>query len=122
MAAVAEVMAIAARHHSSGNLAEAEGIYRQVLAVEPANAEASNGLGTVYLQQDRHRDAIEHFSRAIAVNPDMAVDLRRAGPRGAFATSWSAACGWTRKIGTSASGHVRPLGGMDAAARRRPDL
>ena len=38
MATVAEALNIALKHHQSGNLRQAEAIYRQVLAVEPEAA------------------------------------------------------------------------------------
>jgi tetratricopeptide (TPR) repeat protein len=64
---------LALRHHQSGELAEAERLYRQVLAAEPRNADAHHLLGLLALVEGRPEQAIEHFSRAIDCNPAAAL-------------------------------------------------
>jgi tetratricopeptide (TPR) repeat protein len=69
MATVAEALNIALKHHQAGNLQQAEAIYRQVLAVEPANAQALHFLGVAALQRGQPAAAIEHIARACQLDP-----------------------------------------------------
>ncbi len=69
---VEQAMQIALGHHQAGRLAEAEGIYRQVLAQRPDHAEALHLLGVLAGQVGRRDAAIDLIRRAIAVNPAMA--------------------------------------------------
>src|SRR5579871_5327496 len=55
--------------HQAGNLAEAEAIYRALLASDPENADALKLLGSVCAQQGRAEESIAHLSRAIALKP-----------------------------------------------------
>lgn len=73
MPSIAEHLAIARRHHESGAIAQAEQIYRQVLAVDPRNAEALDLAGVAAHQSGRPAEAIELLSRAIAVNPSVSI-------------------------------------------------
>ncbi len=57
------------RHHNTGDLAAAEKIYRQVLAVQPANHEALYLLGTLARQTGRIDVAATCLTRAIERNP-----------------------------------------------------
>jgi Tfp pilus assembly protein PilF len=54
-------------HHQAGRLAEAERIYRQVLARQPDHADALHLLGVLALQAGRAQTAVELFRRAIAI-------------------------------------------------------
>jgi Flp pilus assembly protein TadD len=56
-------------HHTAGRFAEAEELYRQILAAAPDNPSASHLLGVACSQQGRKDEAIEHISRAIALQP-----------------------------------------------------
>ena len=57
-------------HHRAGRLAEAEAVYRQILAVQPHHADALHLLGVI-AQQVGHPDAaIELIAKAIAAVPD----------------------------------------------------
>ena len=47
-----------------GYLEPAEASFRQALHDDPSSAEALYGLGSVYLKQDRNREARENFERA----------------------------------------------------------
>jgi tetratricopeptide (TPR) repeat protein len=69
MATVAEALNIALKHHQSGNLRQAEAIYRQVLAVEPDNAQALHFLGVAELQMGQPGPAVEHIERACQLDP-----------------------------------------------------
>ncbi len=44
-------LATAVQHHQDGRVAEAEALYRQILAAEPDNSEALHLLGVLSLQQ-----------------------------------------------------------------------
>jgi len=54
-------------HHQAGRLAEAERIYRQILAHQPDHADALHLLGTLALQAGRLDEAVELIRRAIAI-------------------------------------------------------
>ena len=61
---VQEAIQLAMQKQQAGQLAEAEAIYRQVLAAQPDSAEALNLLGTLAAQQGRLAEAAELISRA----------------------------------------------------------
>jgi len=58
--------------HRAGRLAEAEAIYRQVLAKNPNDVDAHNNLGAVLRGLGRIDEAIESYRRAIQFKPDRA--------------------------------------------------
>lgn len=60
------------RLHQSGRLAEAETVYRQVLASEPRHPDALHLLGVIATQRGRNEDAVELIGQAIAEKGDMA--------------------------------------------------
>jgi len=66
---IQQALEAALEHHQAGRLAEAETIYRQVLAVQPQNVDAIHYLGVIAHQVDRHDTAIEMIQRAIALYP-----------------------------------------------------
>jgi predicted O-linked N-acetylglucosamine transferase (SPINDLY family) len=53
--------------HKAGRLAEAEALYREVLASEPGHAEALHFLGLAAYQKGRSEEAAELIGRAIAL-------------------------------------------------------
>lgn len=53
--------------HRSGQLAEAESLYRQILAADPRHSNAWQLLGAMSLQQQNFPVAVEYLSRAIAL-------------------------------------------------------
>jgi tetratricopeptide (TPR) repeat protein len=59
----------AVSHHQAGRFAEAEKIYRQLLAQNPANADALQLLGALAGQTGRLPLAAELISRAVAISP-----------------------------------------------------
>ncbi|MBI1208403.1 MAG: tetratricopeptide repeat protein [Azospirillum sp.] len=69
MATLAQALAAALGHHQAGRLAEAETLYRRILAVEPDHAEALHLLGVVHHQQGDAGGAIALIGRAIARVP-----------------------------------------------------
>jgi tetratricopeptide (TPR) repeat protein len=72
MATISEALALAIQHHQAGRLQAAEPIYRQILEVEPDNAEALHLLGVINAQTGNHQLAVEYIYRALAVKPDWA--------------------------------------------------
>ena len=60
---------VALRHHEAGRLAQAEAIYREVLAQQPNHPEALHLMGVLAGQAGRLDVAIDHISRAIQVCP-----------------------------------------------------
>jgi tetratricopeptide (TPR) repeat protein len=54
--------------HQRGNLAEAEQVYRQILAIEPTHADALHLLGTLAQQVGRSDIAVDLIGKAIAAD------------------------------------------------------
>jgi predicted TPR repeat methyltransferase/Flp pilus assembly protein TadD len=67
------------QHHWAGRLPEAEAIYRQVLEVDPNNADVLNSLGIIAYQVGKHEKAIELIDRALAIKPHFAEALASRG-------------------------------------------
>ncbi|MES2473309.1 MAG: tetratricopeptide repeat protein, partial [Pseudomonadota bacterium] len=61
--------------HRSGNLAEAERLYREALAAEPRDFTARHLLGVVFAQQGRAEDALGEITAALALQPGNADAL-----------------------------------------------
>ena len=80
---VAEALALGTRHHQAGQLAEAERIYRQVLAAEPDNPQALHLLGLLAMQARQFDVAIGLIGRAIA----------ETGVKRRFMPTWARHCG-----------------------------
>ena len=59
MATISEALAIAVQHHQAGQLQAAEQIYRQILAVDPNQADALHLLGVIASQTGQHEVAVE---------------------------------------------------------------
>jgi tetratricopeptide (TPR) repeat protein len=68
-AALAGAMESANGHFLAGRLAEAEGAYRAVLALEAAHADALAQLGLILHARGQHQEAAEHLVASIKVNP-----------------------------------------------------
>ena len=67
-----ETLNTALRHHRAGELAQAEPLYRQVLAIDPNNADALHLLGVLARQCGRADAAVELIERAIVLFPNSA--------------------------------------------------
>lgn len=59
--------------HQGGDLEAAGALYREVLALDPHNADAHHLLGVIAYQQQSYAQALEHIQQAIALNPRAAV-------------------------------------------------
>ena len=67
---IPQAFALALQHHQSGRVAEAENIYREILAVEPQHADALHLLGVLAHQAGRNDLAVELISQALALKPN----------------------------------------------------
>jgi tetratricopeptide (TPR) repeat protein len=63
---------IAIQRHQAGSLADAEGLYRQILAVQPNHAGALHYLGVIAHQMGRYEAAVELIRQALVFQPDHA--------------------------------------------------
>src|SRR5215469_16916545 len=65
--------------HQSGNLAEAERLYLQLMRTAPKDASAPHFLGVVRAQQGRNREALALMDKALALKPDAPEILSNYG-------------------------------------------
>jgi len=72
MATVQQAFDLALQHHQAGRLAEAEALYRQILAAEPRHAGALHLLGVIAHQVGRDDVAVDFITKAIALAPGVA--------------------------------------------------
>ncbi len=70
MTTAADLLSVAWQQHQAGALAQAEELYRQIVAADPTHADAWHRLGVVVYQQGRHRTAIPLIARAIELVPN----------------------------------------------------
>ncbi|MEP6670567.1 MAG: tetratricopeptide repeat protein [Chthoniobacter sp.] len=66
---VQQAFDLAVQHHQAGRLAEAEALYRQILAVQPQHADALHHLGVIAHQVGRHDLAVGWIQQAVTLNP-----------------------------------------------------
>jgi tetratricopeptide (TPR) repeat protein len=55
--------------HKAGQLPEAEALYRQVLAEDPAHPEANHNLGIILTQRGQNKAGLFHFKTAVQNDP-----------------------------------------------------
>lgn len=67
------------KHHRAGRIAQAEIGYRQMLEVQPANADALYALGQVAAARGDHAEAVRHFETLVANRPEIGRAWRRLG-------------------------------------------
>ncbi|NQV82788.1 MAG: tetratricopeptide repeat protein [Rhodospirillales bacterium] len=79
-------LALGAQYHNSGNLSQAEGIYRQVLQTDPKQPDALQLLGVIALQRDNNELAVDLLTRSLAiesgfanVHASLGLALKRTG-------------------------------------------
>jgi tetratricopeptide (TPR) repeat protein len=65
--------------HKAGRLAEAEKIYRQVLALEPGHFNSLHFLGVIFHQRGHHEQAVQQFDLALKRNPKHSSALNNRG-------------------------------------------
>jgi FkbM family methyltransferase len=79
MPTVEEALQLGWKQHQAGDFRNAEHIYRQVLAVTSANANAWCFLGMACHDQSKFDEAVEAYHKAIEVQPDFPVALSNLG-------------------------------------------
>ena len=67
---IPQALELALQRHQAGRLAEAEEIYRQILAAQPNQADALHLLGVIAQQVGRHEVAVKLICQSIALHPD----------------------------------------------------
>lgn len=70
---LAQALQVGLQHHQTGNLSQAEAVYRQILASDPNNPDALHLCGVIAHQNGNNRGAVELISRAIALSPQRAA-------------------------------------------------
>jgi len=73
MLELADKLTNAVEHHTAGNLAEAETIYREILRVDAGHADALHLLGVAASGQQRHGEAARYIRQAIEIDDSAAV-------------------------------------------------
>jgi len=68
-AGISNTLQMALEHHQSGQLAQAEALYRQILQLEPNHAEALHFLGVLAHQTGRNEFAVEVIGKALLLKP-----------------------------------------------------
>ena len=79
MATVADALKQGLAHHNAGRLAEAEALYRRILAANPDHADANHLLGVIAHQRGDHRGGIALIEKALTRKPGAAVFHRNLG-------------------------------------------
>jgi Flp pilus assembly protein TadD len=72
-------MTLAVQHHQAGRFADAETLYRRILAAEPNHADALHLLGVIAYQTKQYQSAVELIGRATALNPNYAEAYSNLG-------------------------------------------
>ena len=65
--------------HQSGRLAEAEPLYRQVLAAEPRHFDGLHLLGVIHYQKGEYPEAVRRIDAALKINPNAAAAHNNRG-------------------------------------------
>jgi len=81
--------------HQQGRLAEAERLYRRILAAMPRHFDALHLLAVIKGQQDEFEAAAELFEEALRINPDSAAALSNFGNASLRPTNKS----WNKPVG-----------------------
>src|SRR3569833_824409 len=66
---IAAALRLALNRHQEGRLAEALGMYEQVLGIDPNNFEALQGSGVLYGQLGRFEEALHYLQSACLSRP-----------------------------------------------------
>ncbi len=86
MVSIADLLQLAVAHHRAGDWQQAERTYRQLLEQSPHESGVRHQLAWLLFDRNRHAEAIEQLSAAIASSPDqsllcshLGIFLRAAG-------------------------------------------
>src|SRR5262245_347019 len=84
MTTTASVLSLARQHHQTGNLSEAEVLYRQVLDAEPANVNALYLLALLCHGQGRVAESVGFYQQFLRQRPDVPEVHNNLGAAHAF--------------------------------------
>lgn len=73
MITVHSLLAEGLRQHNARNYEQAEGLYRQVLAIDPTNSDALHLIGVLALHINRPDLGLDYLKQAIAINATVAA-------------------------------------------------
>ena len=138
-ALIQQLFGKALQHHQNGRLAEAEALYRRILAADSRHADALHLLGLIGHQVGRNDVAVDLIGKAIDVNGTVAayhsnrgIALKDLGRIDDALASYDAALGirpdfaqalYNRGIALKDLGRIDDaLASYDAALRIRPDF
>jgi protein O-GlcNAc transferase len=76
---VAALFGTALGLHQAGRLAEAEALYRRILAIQPGHFDALHLLGVIHHQRGEHIAAIRQIDAALKINPAAAAAHNNRG-------------------------------------------
>ena len=65
--------------HKTGRLADAEKIYRQILAAQPGHFDSLHFLGVIFHQRGHHEQAVQQIDLALKRNPEHSFALNNRG-------------------------------------------
>ncbi len=111
-------------HHQAGRLAEAEAIYRALLAQPPSPPQAAYLLAIALLQQGRAGEAAERFEAVLADQPDhadAAYHLGLARQIEGRLEDAAAAYRWADNLGGGSVGLFLNLGAALQGLKRHPE-
>jgi predicted O-linked N-acetylglucosamine transferase (SPINDLY family) len=97
---------LAIRHHLSGQLSEAETIYRQILAGSGQKADAFHLLGVICHQSGRGIEALQYLGQAVDANPKCADYYSNLGLALMVAGRWDEAIAAQERAIALAPDHV----------------
>jgi tetratricopeptide (TPR) repeat protein len=136
---IEQSLTVARAHHQAGRFHQAEVLYRQILAAEPACAEAWRLLGLI-AQEAKHSDtALQYLRHAVSLRPDNAACRQSLGVVLGACGHWEEALDCFREairlapeyaeahnnLGAALNALDRPADAVAAfreAVRLRPDL
>jgi tetratricopeptide (TPR) repeat protein len=67
---IKEALYIASEHYKKGSYEQAERICRDIMAIDPGNAEAFFILGTIFQSMNKFDDAIRYFQETTRIRPE----------------------------------------------------
>src|SRR5215472_9708233 len=76
---IATLLRAALALHQGGRLADAEGVYRHILAAQPRHFDSLHLLGVICSQRGEHAAALRQIDAAITVNPAIAAAHNNRG-------------------------------------------
>src|SRR5439155_14046211 len=72
MVTISDAISVALRHHRSGDLIQAEPIYREILAIDPSHVQAWFLLGVLCQASGRIEETLDCYRHALRLQPNLA--------------------------------------------------